>query len=387
MGISVADNFDHKSKKPLDARTSYATLALMKAVTDANMYEGCEAYCAETDKYYQFKSTNTVDESTGKWRERSGSGAGTDTTAYHSDDTVTPSIADADYFPLMNGGTTKRTLWSTIKSHLANVFQPKLTAGQSIEITNANVINAQMPVMGTFSKGDLYDTAEKVIGKWVDGRPLYQISVSTTTPSTSSTDKTVLNLGTDVSIVGIKGTCYAQGNIWVDIPYGDGAFEIVTFYEAGKVCIRINSGDSIWYSKTAYLTVQYTKTTDSANSYNYANENDYSTTEHVIGTWINGETLYQRTYSKTFPSSFNSAYGIINIATSFTYTPVEILGYSYYKEGTTYGSLQMPYYDGTCAIVFQTNTSTKTLEMYYTNGSGLSYLKSRPYYVTIKYIK
>ncbi len=74
MGIAIADNFDHKSKKPLDARTSYSTLALMKAVTDANIYEGCEAYCVETDKYYKFLSTNTVDTSTGKWRERAAGG-------------------------------------------------------------------------------------------------------------------------------------------------------------------------------------------------------------------------------------------------------------------------------------------------------------------------
>lgn len=80
MGIQVGDNFDHKSKKPLDARTSYSTLALMKAVTDANIYEGCMAYCAETDKYYKFLSTNTVDADTGKWREFS-SGGGTDYTA------------------------------------------------------------------------------------------------------------------------------------------------------------------------------------------------------------------------------------------------------------------------------------------------------------------
>ena len=81
MGIQVADNFDHKSKKPLDARISYTTLALMKAVTDTNIYEGCEAYCAETDKYYKFLSTNTVDASTGKWRERATGGGGSSYTA------------------------------------------------------------------------------------------------------------------------------------------------------------------------------------------------------------------------------------------------------------------------------------------------------------------
>ena len=79
MGIQVSDNFDHKSKKPLDARTSYTTLALMKAVTDANIYEGCIAYCAEDDKYYKFKSSNTVDETTGKWREYQSGGGGSTT--------------------------------------------------------------------------------------------------------------------------------------------------------------------------------------------------------------------------------------------------------------------------------------------------------------------
>ena len=75
MGISIADNFNIQSKKPLDGRNQFATLASMKAVTDANIYEGCEAYCVETDKYYKFLSSNTVDLSTGKWRERASGGA------------------------------------------------------------------------------------------------------------------------------------------------------------------------------------------------------------------------------------------------------------------------------------------------------------------------
>lgn len=77
MSINIADNMAYNGKKPLDARISYATLALMKAVTDANIYEGCLAYCAETDKYYKFLSTNTVDADTGKWREFSSGSAGT----------------------------------------------------------------------------------------------------------------------------------------------------------------------------------------------------------------------------------------------------------------------------------------------------------------------
>lgn len=73
--INLADNFQYLGKKPLDARTSYATLALMKVTPDATISEGCLAYVEETDKYYKFNSTNEVDADTGKWREfKSGGG-------------------------------------------------------------------------------------------------------------------------------------------------------------------------------------------------------------------------------------------------------------------------------------------------------------------------
>lgn len=75
MALTLGDNFSYQGAKPLDARLKYDTLAAMKAVADSTMYAGCMAYCMATDKTYQWKSTNTVDEDTGKWREfSSGSG-------------------------------------------------------------------------------------------------------------------------------------------------------------------------------------------------------------------------------------------------------------------------------------------------------------------------
>ena len=69
MSLTLGDNFSYGGSKPLDARLKYATLADMKAVVDATMYDGCLAYCVATDKTYQWKSTNTVDADTGRWRE------------------------------------------------------------------------------------------------------------------------------------------------------------------------------------------------------------------------------------------------------------------------------------------------------------------------------
>ena len=65
-----------------------------------------------------------------------------------------------------------------------------------------------------------------------------------------------------------------------------------------------------------HVTLKYTKTTDSANSYNYANENDYSTSEKIIGTWIDGKTLYQRTYSGDCPTTANVITNLISISSS-----------------------------------------------------------------------
>ena len=80
MALTLGDNFSYQGAKPLDARLNYTTLANMKAVGDATMYDGCMAYCTETDKTYQWKANNTVDVDTGRWREfSSGGGGGSDT--------------------------------------------------------------------------------------------------------------------------------------------------------------------------------------------------------------------------------------------------------------------------------------------------------------------
>lgn len=74
MALTLGDNFSYQGAKPLDGRLKYDTLANMKAVGDSTMYDGCLAYCVATDKTYQWKSTNTVDSSTGRWREFSSGG-------------------------------------------------------------------------------------------------------------------------------------------------------------------------------------------------------------------------------------------------------------------------------------------------------------------------
>ena len=101
-----------------------------------------------------------------------------------------------------------------------------------------------------FSKGDLYSTDEKMIGCWVDNRPLYQKTVAT------------------------------GGNV-----------------PSGATLIQRTT-------QTGYDTILYTKTTDSPIA--IGSDTDYSTTEKIVGTWIDGRSVWQKSYNATILGSQSS---------------------------------------------------------------------------------
>jgi len=76
MALTLGDNFSYLGAKPLDGRIQYSTVAAMAAMADSTLYDGCIAYCSATDKNYQWKSGNSVDPTTGKWRELETGGGG-----------------------------------------------------------------------------------------------------------------------------------------------------------------------------------------------------------------------------------------------------------------------------------------------------------------------
>ena len=279
--ISVADNFSYQGSKPLDGRIKYDTVAAMKAVADASMYDGCLAYCVATDKTYQWKSTNSVDSTTGKWREFSSGSElvieqvdsmpapsatwygkslqfmGTNTNdfvkgniytcdkysdtenyfwqvvatavgnldfktddftcsyesakkgkltvaisgAYKPTDTAETTIDNADKFPFydVSASAKRHSTWSNLKSKLQTffdtVYQKPLVAGSNINFSGTDnlTINAEMPMIGTINRSDIYSTTEKIIGCWTDGRPLYQKVVTTTLPTAVTDGEIVLN--------------------------------------------------------------------------------------------------------------------------------------------------------------------------------------------------
>ena len=68
MAVQYIDNLSYKGKKPNFERDQFKTLAEMKAFSEADIDEGHSSYCLEDGKRYTFKSSNSVDSTTGRWR-------------------------------------------------------------------------------------------------------------------------------------------------------------------------------------------------------------------------------------------------------------------------------------------------------------------------------
>ena len=410
MSITVGDNFSYQGGKPLDARFQFSSVANMKAFAEASLYDGCLAYIPSLKKYYTYDSSNTVDTTTGRWRELETGGGGGGTSDY-TDLTNKPQIAGVTLtgnkalatFGLTDQVETQSTLsidrntksyvnrgekydWNTastwygtcstsesttaksvtlargtlnfvagakiaIKFTYTNTASaPTLTinsttknikyidadgnvstpliwwnAGDVVEFTYDGTQWLMQPTMQMLFSGQgtkipreqIYSTSEKIVGCWTDGRPVYQKTISITTP-TVSTDGTVAesiySVGATVkqfiSMVGyFTGSSNNAQMMFPRVPPNKnvgiwllGCPNDYSTSAAQKNSIKIQSAYTGFNNGSGHVIIQYTKTTDAANSFNYGDPNDYSTTEKIVGTWIDGKLLYQKTIESTLPN-------------------------------------------------------------------------------------
>lgn len=85
MAIKIGSNFTFQGKQPNFERDRFATKAAMKAFPETSIDDGHLSYCAEDGNTYQFKSSNSVDAVTGKWRVFK---ADVDLSAYATKDSI-----------------------------------------------------------------------------------------------------------------------------------------------------------------------------------------------------------------------------------------------------------------------------------------------------------
>ena len=153
----------------------------------------------------------------------------------------------------------------------------------------------------------IYSDEEREIGIWRDGKPLYQKTYTLNSLSVASNTwvDTGISIGDidafiDAFVIDTNTShkqrfaCLGVGTV------GGGSGNI------GIYCNFNNSPRTM-----SSLTIRYTKTTDTAGSGTWTTQggyaHHYSTSEKVIGTWIDGKPLYEKSY--IYENSSGSAGG------------------------------------------------------------------------------
>lgn len=115
---------------------------------------------------------------------------------------------------------------------------------------------------GGVSNNHTYSTQEQVVGTWIDGKPIYEKTISplTTTSGTYALDISSLSLNEIIDfkifIHNSTGGDYAFGSYW------EGSTDKLNFYmHSSKRTIYIRSASGYSYG-TGWCVLQYTKTTD-----------------------------------------------------------------------------------------------------------------------------
>lgn len=183
-----------------------------------------------------------------------------------------------------------------------------------------------MPEMlaNKFSKGDLYSTDEKMIGQWIDGKPLYQKTVSGTFTAQSQTAQISTGVSNIDFLMISSGAIVSSDYIWELNEYpGNDTDKARTIYVKSNNSFEVLNGSSYPTSGSViYITFQYTKTTDSA--IEIGSDTDYSTTEKIVGTWIDGKPIYQRTFDLSSHANWSPN---SNVATGINIPNIEQLVY------------------------------------------------------------
>ena len=152
-------------------------------------------------------------------------------------------------------------------------YEDKVALNINQDVADVNKCNATdlNEIKQVVNQNDInkstYSTTEKVVGKWINGKPLYRKVINFTT--TISAD-TVLEINHGVNNVEmiwfdpIGCFMWASSGFGYNIPMigysGNITDKLYTFVDKTKISIHANgSWGTIW---TKYITLLYTKTTD-----------------------------------------------------------------------------------------------------------------------------
>lgn len=193
-------------------------------------------------------------------------------------------------------------------------------------------------VMGNrFDKANIYTADERMIGSYL-GKPLYQKTINFgALPNNTRKSIEIGNFSID-TVVELYG--YAKNNSEeypLIFAHPTSQYSLALKIEdidtnTPKVVI-ITAYDFSAYN--GYITCKYTKTSDA--TVNIGTGNDYSTDEQIIGTWIDGKRLYQKTIE--FGALPNNTSKEVNHGISNINYIVNAYGFAKHSTGNAYISI------------------------------------------------
>ena len=285
MALTLGDNFSYMGSKPLDARLKYDTVAAMKAMADSILYDGCLAYCAATDKTYQWKSTNPVDPDLGKWREfTSGSGGASDLADLGDVNLSSPSNNDVLKYDSASGKWVNGQGGSEVSGHI---------------ITNNS--GTDMPERDKLQFQDMSVTDDSTNGKTIVKPNTVTASramVSDSNGKPSASDTTATEIG---YVHGVTGAIQTQiGNLSnLETTAKNNLVAAINEAAQGGGGSSYTAGDGIDITNEE-ISTDNMPSADMSEVISplpgvMSRRMKYSTEEQVIGQWIDGKPVYQKT--------------------------------------------------------------------------------------------
>lgn len=281
--IQIADNFQYNGKKPLDARLVYDNITSMKSVLEVTIYDGIIAYVKSEKKYYTYDSTNTSDPTLGKWREleTGGGGAGNIVEGYfnsvdnlfYEESTYTTAVtgeAEKIYIDLPNNKTYRFN---------GTIFV-RLDEG-----TFENIQYDTLPTATVDLVGKIYQYTGTTSADYTQGYFYKCIENTSVTPYTYSWEE-------------IKVSEDKEGHTILDTD-GNAKTQREKLQFTG-----LDVADDSTNSKTEVKPFglnsddldEIINTSEISNGYIQSQFN-YSLEEQVVGKWIDGKPIYQKTFT------------------------------------------------------------------------------------------
>lgn len=168
--------------------------------------------------------------------------------------------------------------------------------------TNYTVYGLTFGTQNIFTP-QIYSTEERCVGVWIDNKPLYQKTIEFTNVSKSGTVSFGIANVEMIRLVNGKASASSPINyVHGSAPTNNvGGFFNISPADTGW---SFRCGNDAPSTISGDITVLYTKTTDVAGSGSYNTlgvpTHHYSTEEQVVGTWIDGKPLYEKTYTVSF---------------------------------------------------------------------------------------